>query len=383
MSDWAARVAALKPTILAGREAMDAARRCPDEIAAAMADIGVFRLCVPKAYGGLEANPLAMFETLEALAEIDASPAWVAMIGATTGALAAYLEPEAARDIFGPADTIVTGVYAPSGRATQDEGGYRATGRWRWNSGGQNAHWLAGGCMILGDDGEPRRAASGAPDARMILVPRRDVSFVDTWHTAGLKGTGSGDMVFEGLRAPSAHSVSLVDDAPRVAAPLYAFPVFGLLAMGIASVACGNAKAALAAFAETARSKRAPNGKFLSERGAVQVVFAQATAEWRAARAMLVDEIGAAWRAAESGDPIPMAQRAGLRLAATHMTRTAAAVVRTLQDFAGGGSVFLDDPLQRRLADAQTMTAHIMIAPGTYELTGRVLLGGSVPTSEL
>ena len=59
----------------------------------------------------------ALAETLEALAEADASAAWVAMIGATTGALAAYLAPDAAREIFSDADSIVTGVYAPMGRA--------------------------------------------------------------------------------------------------------------------------------------------------------------------------------------------------------------------------------------------------------------------------
>ncbi len=65
------------------------------------------------------------------------------------------------------------------------------------------------------------------------------------------------------------------------------------------------------------------------------------------------------------------------------MTRTAADDVRTVQDLAGGTSVFLADPLHRRLADAQTMTAHIMTAPATYELTGRALLGVPVTSVEL
>jgi alkylation response protein AidB-like acyl-CoA dehydrogenase len=72
-----------------------------------------------------------------------------------------------------------------------------------------------------------------------------------------------------------------------------------------------------------------------------------------------------------------------IRLAATHLTRTAADVVRVVQDLAGGSGVFLADPLLRRLADAQTMTAHVMTAPATYELTGRVLLGVPVSALEL
>lgn len=383
MSPWPARADALTSVILAARDEMDAARRCPDALASAMAAAGFFRLCVPQAYGGEQASALDVFEALEALAQIDASPAWVAMIGATTGSLAAYLEPEAARTIFGPAETIVTGVYAPTGRATSNDDRYVASGRWRWNSGGQNAHWLAGGCLILGADGQPKLTASGAPEARMILVPRADVRFIDTWRTNGLKGTGSGDMAFEGVSAPVTHSVSLLEDAPRIEAPLYAFPIFGLLALGIAAVASGAVNAALTEFAEAARVKRLPNGRLLAERGAAQILFAEASAASRGARAFLIDEIGQCWREACSGDPITLARRAGLRLAATHMTRTAAEVVRKLQDFAGGAAVFLDDPLQRRLADVQTMTAHVMIAPATYELTGRVLLGGKAATGEL
>jgi indole-3-acetate monooxygenase len=65
------------------------------------------------------------------------------------------------------------------------------------------------------------------------------------------------------------------------------------------------------------------------------------------------------------------------------MTRTAADVVRGVQDLAGGAGVFLADPLHRRLADAQTITAHIMTAPATYELTGRALLGVPVSSIEL
>lgn len=382
MNQWVEHARALRQDITAAQSYMDAERRCPDELARKLMEAGFFRLCVPKAYGGAEASPREIAEALEALAETDASAAWCAMIGATTGALAAYLEPATAREIFGAADAIVTGVYAPMGKAVAEGDAYRVNGQWKWNSAGQNSKWLAGGCMVI-EDGKPKLAADGTPVQRMMLAPASAATFIDTWHTGGLRGTGSGDMAMKDVLVPRERSISLVDDKPRVEAPLYAFPVFGLLAMGIAAVASGNAKAALAEFAATAASKRMPNGRTLAERGATQAMFAQASAEYAAARAFFFDEIGAAWREAEAGAEIPLAHRARLRLAATHMTRTAADVVRRVQDYAGGGSVFLSDPLQRRLRDAQTATAHIMIAPATYELTGRVLLGGRASTLEL
>lgn len=382
MSEWAGRARDLGGVIRDAQREMDEARRMPDHLAARFAEAGFFRMCVPRVYGGGEARVRDLVETLEALAEADASAAWVAMIGATTGALAAYLEPDAARDVFGDAHNIVTGVYAPMGRAVEEEGAYRVSGQWKWNSGGQNSHWIAGGCLIT-EGGKPKPTATGAPVMRLMIAPRADVRHIDTWRTGGLRGTGSGDMAMADVRVPSARSVSLTDDKPRIDAPLYAFPAFGLLALGIAAVASGNARGALTDFAAAMTAKRAPNGRSLAERGTTQALYAQTQGEYAAARALLYQEIDAAWAEAETGAALSAPQRAALRLAATHMTRTAAAIVRRLQDFAGGASVFLDDPLQRRLGDAQTATAHIMVAPMTYELIGRVLLSGETHIAEL
>ena len=376
------RARELAPDIIAAAPDMDALRRLPDHLAVRFRDAGLYRLCIPKAYDGLEAPPRVIVETLEALAEADASAAWCVMISATTGAFGAYLSDDLGRSIFADPALVFSGVYAPMGKAVLEGDGYRVTGRWKWNSGGQNATWLCGGCTIY-ENGAPRMLTDKIPDHRMMLFPASDVAFIDTWHTSGLRGSGSGDMAVENLLVPAARSVSLITDRPRVATPLYTFPVFGLLALGIAAVASGNASAALKEFAAEASSKRLPGGRLLAERGTVQATFSEASARLRAARASLLAEVDAAWSEAQSAPAISLAQRAHLRLAATHMVRTAAEIVRTVQDLAGGGGVFLASSLHRRLADAQTMTAHIMVAPATYELTGRALLGVPVSTAEL
>jgi alkylation response protein AidB-like acyl-CoA dehydrogenase len=337
---------------------------------------------MPRVHGGLEAEPRVVVETIEALAEADASAAWCVTVSATTGAFGAYLEPATTSAIFTDPALIFAGVYAPMGKAVVEGDGYRVTGQWKWNSGGQNATWLCGGCVIY-DNGAPLMLTDKIPDHRMMLFPANDVTFIDTWHTSGLRGSGSGDMIVRDLFVPRSHSVSLIADKPRIKAPLYAFPIFGLLAIGIAAVASGNARAALKEFAALASAKRTPTGRTLNDRGTIQSAYAEAYARLGAARAFLFAEIDAAWIQAKTNPSITLEQRASLRLAATHMTRTAADVVRTVQDLAGGVSVFVADPLHRRLADAQTMTAHIMTAPATYELTGRALLGVPVSSAEL
>jgi indole-3-acetate monooxygenase len=185
-------------------------------------------------------------------------------------------------------------------------------------------------------------------------------------------------MKVSNLRVPKALSVSLMTDKPTAKGALYAFPAFGLLALGIAAVASGNALAAIDEFKSEALVLK-PGGarKSLAERATIQTEFAQATAELKAARAFIVDEIGLAWGDAKEHGHISLDRRAGLRLAATHLTRVSAEICRRMHDLSGGVAVFSGNVLERRLRDAQTITAHMMIAPPTYEMTGRILLNVS------
>jgi alkylation response protein AidB-like acyl-CoA dehydrogenase len=171
-------------------------------------------------------------------------------------------------------------------------------------------------------------------------------------------------------------------DAPREPGPLYAFPPFGLLALGIAAVAGGNARAALDDLRELAGAKKgAGSSRTLAERGTVQATYAQADAALAAAQALVFHDVADAWRLATTGAPLDAVIRARLRRSATHLTRTAADVTRTAYDLAGGTAVYAKHPLQRRFRDAHVATQHMMVAPPTWELTGRVLLG--LPTDDM
>ncbi|MEL7130282.1 MAG: acyl-CoA dehydrogenase family protein [Pseudomonadota bacterium] len=358
---------------------MEEARRLPADLAQELAAAGMFRLVTPASLGGLEASPRQIVETVEALAEANASAAWCVMIGATTAMNAAYLDHDTAKGIYADPSVITGGVFAPMGKAVDAGDHYMVSGRWQWGSGSANCNWLCGGAVII-EDGEIKRLENGAPDARMMIFPADDATLHDTWHVAGLKGTGSGDISVDGIKVPKARSVSLVTDKPVEPGPLYAFPAFGLLALGVSAVALGNARGALEDIKSLATAKKPQgSGKTLAEKQVVQVEVAKMEAALRSARAYLFDEIDKTWTIAGAKGEIPLQRRSDLRLACTHMTRTSADVVRMAYDLGGGAALFLDNALQRRLRDAQAITQHIVTAPGTYEQTGRILLG--LPTS--
>src|SRR5690606_5724753 len=85
-------------------QALDADRRAAlsDEIVDWLVAHGLFRLWIPQSYDGLELTLPEALAIYEAAARIDGSFGWAVMIGAGGGLFAAYLEPGAAREIYGP-----------------------------------------------------------------------------------------------------------------------------------------------------------------------------------------------------------------------------------------------------------------------------------------
>lgn len=373
--DVKTNILGLLPEIASRAAETEAARRLPGDLARKLAEAGVFRMVTPSYLGGLELSPREIVETTEMIARADASTGWCAMIGATTALNAAYMDEDAAREVYSDPLTITGGVFAPMGKATDEGDHYRVTGRWQWGSGSANCTWLCGGCIVM-ENGEMRRLESGAPENRMMVFPAGDAELLDTWHVMGLKGTGSGDIAVKDLRVPKGRTVSLVADKPVVDGALYAFPAFGLLSLGVAATAMGNARGALDAFTELALGKKNQGSrKTLAERATIQAETARAEAAWRAARTYLYDEIDQTWDVAQFEGAIPVERRAALRMACTHMVRTCADLCRTAHDLAGGVDVYEQSEIQRRFRDAHAMTAHIVTAPATWELTGRILLG--------
>ena len=369
------RLAPLLPVIAARAAEIEQARQLPADLAAQLVDTGVFKLCVPHELAGGEAPPPVLLEAIEAAARADGSVGWNIMIGATSGTTAAYLEPAAARLIHGSPRAVTGGIFAPRGKAVREGDGWRVSGTWQWASGNAQVQWMKGGC-IAWEGGKPRMVRDGVPEVLTVYLPREQISFADNWYVSGLCGTGSCDMTVEDVFVPAAHALSLVRDRPRVDAPLYRFPVFGLLAMGCAAVALGIARGAIDDLVALAGAKvptlaRRP----LAERAGTQAEIARAEAGVRSARAFLLEAIDAAWRDAERGVAIEIERRMALRLAATHATEASARAVDACYTLAGGSSVYRTSPLQRRFRDIHVITQHMMVAPPSYEVAGRVVLG--------
>jgi alkylation response protein AidB-like acyl-CoA dehydrogenase len=358
-------------------------RALPRELVDELLDEGLLGMCLPRALGGGEARPAEMVCALEELARADAATAWCAMVASTSSLLGAYLPQREAELIFAGGRNVSGGVFAPRGRAERRDGAYVVDGRWSFVSGVTHCDWVLGGCVVHDGD-EPALLADGGVDVRLALMPIEAVEVIDTWSVSGLRGTASHDMTAVAQVVPAARVVSLFSDRPLHAGALYAFPLFGLLAIGIASVALGIARGAIDDLASLAGAKTPAAGrKTLAERATVQAQVARAEAALRAARGLVLGEVGAAWTAAARAGAMSEQHRLGLRLAASHATEVAAEVVTTMYHAGGGTSIYDSSMLQRRFRDVHVATQHMMVAPATWELGGRLLLGLPTDTRQL
>ena len=361
-------------------EATERNRKLAPELARDLAAAGMFKLFVPSEIGGLELSPVEGNRLIYELARHDASSAWVSMIGSTAALGAAFIAPEISADMFAAPARITCGIFAPNGRAVQNGDTYRVSGRWAWASGSANADYIGLGCLEVD--------AAGAPlperPPRLVMVPREEIIFHDTWHTIGLCGTSSGDVELDNVEIPVAHSYTISAQKPWSDSALYKMPYFGFLATGVAAVALGNAQAALHDIHELALQKTpAGHSRALAEKSSVQSALAEAEAQLRSADAFYWQVLENIWHAVTHGADITPAARADLRLISTFAVRTSLQVIRTAHDIAGGSSVYKDLPLQRRLRDAETMSQHMITNAATFELVGRVKLGGFHPKMQL
>src|SRR5262245_33341804 len=204
----------------------DRLRRVPDATIAEFKEAGVFKMLQPSRWGGLEVDPKTFFEVQWTIAAACPSSAWVLGVVAVHNWQLALFDPKAQDEVWGEdSSTLISSSYAPTGKITRVEGGYRISGRWSFSSGCDHCQWVFLGGFV------PPEGDQKAPDMRTFLVPRSDYKIDDNWHVAGLKGTGSKDIVVENAFVPEHRTHRLIDGYFRKSpgnatntAPLFKLP---------------------------------------------------------------------------------------------------------------------------------------------------------------
>jgi alkylation response protein AidB-like acyl-CoA dehydrogenase len=367
-------VRALAPLIHEHAEAMEADRRLPEPVVRALAEAGVFRLLVPRKLGGFEADPITACRILEELSRLDGSTGWCAMIAAEYGLFAGLLPEEAAREVYADARSVVAGTFRVNGTARAVDGGYRVSGNWGFGSGITHSTWTIGGFRLFDGD-TPRLKPSGAPEVRVMFFPTAEAEISDTWHVAGMRGTGSHDYTATDLFVPTRRAVWFSEE-PVQPGPLYTLPTVALFVALMAGVPLGIARHALDTLRELAGVKT-PSGADapLRDNPHVQARIGEAEGLVRAGRAFLYESLERTWEAALRGQRLDWEQRGLLWLAASQATTQALQAVDLMFRAGGASSLYTSLPLERCLRDIRAAAQHRVVQPTNFEIAGRVFLG--------
>lgn len=377
-TSYADRIEEIRPVIEEHAPQTEADRHLAEPIYGAMLDAGLFRLLAPTTFGGDEVHPVVAYEVWEAIARIDSAAGWNLQIAAAAAGFAAWLPAEGSAEIYaeGP-DLVVAGGVFPPGGAVPVDGGWHLSGRTPFVSGCRRADWFLMPAVEM-EGGEPKvDPATGQPSPMAMFLRRDDVEILDTWHTVGMRGTGSADVVVDGAFVP-AHRVApvaaLTDPTPAYAAPLYrTMPWPGV--HGETTVSLGIAAAAIDKLVALATDKVPAFGvNRLRDRELAQHHAAKATALLDSARLYLHDSIRVAVDEAASG-PLSQATKHRCQLAACWAAEAGAQAVDLVHEAAGTTSIRLEGGIERHFRDIHVLTQHASKSVIRYQDVGKQMFG--------
>ncbi|MCS7155682.1 MAG: acyl-CoA dehydrogenase family protein [Bacteroidota bacterium] len=196
----------------------------PEDVLAQLVERGLFKLFVPKSFGGLALSLREAAALYAALARADGSVAWLVQIGAGGGFFVPSFPPEVAKAFFSPQQAVIAGSGYPSGRAYRVTGGYRVSGTWRYASGAQYASLFTANA-VLPEEGNAIRA---------FAFPREAVELIPDWHAMGMRATSSWSFRVTEVFVPEAHSFVVGEQLWDPGLPVYRIPfeLFALVSIG-------------------------------------------------------------------------------------------------------------------------------------------------------
>jgi alkylation response protein AidB-like acyl-CoA dehydrogenase len=373
------RARKIVPRVAASSARSDALRRLDDDAVAALREQRLPSLFTPRRFGGAELSPRAHLLAVAELAHGCSAASWVLMVcGAHTFVVGRYPE-QCQQEVFGSdPDVLIAGTLSPQGVVRATDGGWILKGRWQFGSGCDHSPWLLIGARVH----EPK---AGAWKHVHVVVPARDIVIDDTWHTLGMRGTGSKDLVANDVFVPAHRAVpttpTFTGDCPAASSAVYRLPVLGALSSMVAASVLGIAERGFELFARRARERRDPLGGSKAANPVVQARFSESRAELQAARLLLVnicdrfDEV----MQADAG-PLPVEKRLEFRADAGYVVELCQRALARLFAAAGAHAIY-DEPseLQRIHRDLGTATHHAIVDYDSIsQLAGAVALGVDV-----
>ncbi len=360
----AEKAKSLVPLLDAEAEFADTEGELSPTAVAALHRDGLLKMWVPEKLGGAELDPVHSLEVLENLSYADASAGWVTMAAnLSIGTAGAYLSDHAVAELWADGkQPVIAGQGTRPGTATMVDGGLSLSGSWSFGSGlrhSTHVHSLG----IIQETGEPR----------IFVTPIDAVNLIDNWDVMGLRGTGSIDYTMEHVFVPDGWSHFAVTTTPERGGSLYGLGIIGFAVTCHSGWAMGVGRRLLDELAGLVQGKAGRPGA-QADSSAFQLGYAQAEAQFRAARALVMESFTDLSKSLYAGDGISVRQHTLARVALAHITKTLHEIAGFVY-LSGGTTALRHGTIQRMFRDVHAGTQHVTSGPAIWQTCGRELMG--------
>ena len=378
--DILARASDMVPALLEKAEQAESARRLPAETDQAFRDAGFYKIMQPMAFGGLELDFGTQTELAVTLAPGCASSAWVASVTACHGWILGMFPAEAQNDVWGEnPDASVASSFLPFGpEIKRVDGGLQVNGRWGFSSGVDYCSWAVLTMNVPPGDGD------GKPEAMFAVVPLDACKIADTWHTTGLSGTGSNDIIVEDMFIPDHRTVKMSTlrggASPGSAVNpgyLYRLPQRATFSFNLVGTAIGAARGAVQSVIAELKNRITVTGVNLGDLSSVQYRIAEAESELAAAYALMAsnrDEIIRNGKANRLPSP---EDRPRYRRDNAYATRLCVQAVDRVYPITGGRGIAASNAVNRAWRDVHAVSHHIALTWDVSASTAGALAVGA------
>ena len=350
--------------------------RVSDSVIDLFCEMELPQILTPKKFGGHEFDYRTFSGIISEIAPISTSTAWVLSFYIGHNYIHALFPEQSQEEVFHQKPYSLTpGTIAPNFSLTPVDGGYIANGTSQWNSGSSRADWFLNNGFIR-TEGKP-------PEARLFLVPMKDVQIIENWDVLGMRGTASYDIKLEDVYVPHHHIASTADvlngNSPGSKIhenPIYSMPLLPVIMGEVIPVVVGAYKGAAATYRSFIQSKlTAYTGQKVATKQTAQIRVGKSEAGAQLAHSMLEDYIRDIdgldinkWKSIEA--------RASCKARASLIVDFCTQGVNDLILGAGAGSFRNDSPLQPFYRDLNMLRVHGLLdmEPST-EVYGGILLG--------
>jgi len=358
----------------------EANRMLPRETVEELYDAELLQLFAPKRYGGLSMDWPAIVHTSRIAARACASTGWLVSVVGGHIAIVSRLPKSCQDEIFrdGVRKIITTASAQTTGTIVKEKDGYRLNGAWRFGSGIDHADYV----MVTGScDNHPNPPD---PNVFRATVPRDSVEVDDTWHVAGMRGTGSKDLRFENVfvadewvvTSPECFGMHPPGAEVNPEAYLFDVPFMPYFTNWMIGPLLGCAEGAFDAYVAATKKKVGAMTKItVADQPTVQERLSESSAELDCARMMFDTITDTLHSAGLERRVLTSEENVMINRNRAYLARLCTSSIYRLVRVMGATGIFDTNPVQRHWRDLSVMASQVgvnwdqnMMAYGRYLL---------------